>query len=156
MHFQGSLRTLTFEYNLRYIKHNHAIQMGSQRFREGISGKCQLPWSLKQLPWGYVWFPEQQQRMVIKSSGSEARLPEFKPVKVLHSPAVYLGRVAFLGFLLWYYPHRVVVSLHICIKCLEYRATIVNSNYLPLSAFLKITFSHKMLGLAFTHFCSCC
>lgn len=51
-HFQGSLRTLTFEYDLRYIKHSHAIQRGSQHFRQGISGRCQVPWSLKAIALG--------------------------------------------------------------------------------------------------------
>lgn len=53
------------------------------RFREGVSGMCLVPWSLEQLPWGCVWrFPEQQERMVIKSSGTEARLSEFKSILV--------------------------------------------------------------------------
>lgn len=50
------------------------------------------------------WFPGQQRTMVMKSSGPEARLPEFQPVQVPHSPAVFLGQVAFLSLLLWYLP----------------------------------------------------
>lgn len=78
---------------------------GFSVFREGVSGRCQVPWSLEQLLSVCVWwFPEEQERMVIKSSGLEARLPEFKSIQVLHSLAVYLGQVDFLSFLLWYWP----------------------------------------------------
>lgn len=39
---------------------------------KGSLGGAKFHDLLKQLPWGYVWFPEQRQRMVMKSSGSEA------------------------------------------------------------------------------------
>lgn len=75
------------------------------------------------------WFPEQQQRMGIKNLGPEVGLPEFKPIQVIQSPAVYLGQVAFLSFFLCYFPARVLLRLHICIEGLEHCAT--NAGCLP-------------------------